>query len=138
MSSTWQAESPSPAGPTRKKAHWMTASWLFLVEPAGPGRCRVISRYRCDTSQDLSSRLQFGPAVIEPVSLAMERRMLISIKQRAEQARDTASRPLPSAPGPLAGMPMVTGRAVLKIREGQPRLISEWRLLLGGEPAGRL
>ena len=33
--------------------------------------------------------------------------MLIGIKQRAEQARDAASRPLPSAPGLLAGMPMV-------------------------------
>jgi hypothetical protein len=45
----------------------MAASWLFLVEPAGPACCQVISRYRCDTSGDLLTRLQFGPAIIEPV-----------------------------------------------------------------------
>jgi hypothetical protein len=66
----------------------MTASWLFLVEPDGPARCRVISRYRCGTSDDLSSRLQFGPVIVEPVSFAMDRRMLIGIKQRAERARE--------------------------------------------------
>jgi hypothetical protein len=63
---------------------WMTARWLFLVEPLGPGRCRVFSRYRCATSDDLASRLQFGPVFVEPVSFAMDRRMLIGIKQRAE------------------------------------------------------
>jgi hypothetical protein len=76
-----------PGGPAPGRDRWMTASWLFLVEPAGHGRCRVISRYRCDTSGDLSSRLRFGPAIVEPVSFAMDRRMLIGIKQRAEQAQ---------------------------------------------------
>lgn len=51
----------------------MTASWLFLVEPVGPARCLVISRYRCGTSDDLLNRLQFGPAVVEPVSFAKRR-----------------------------------------------------------------
>jgi hypothetical protein len=60
----------------------MTASWLFLVEPAGP------ARYRCDTSGDLLSPPQFGPAIVEPVSFAMDRRMLIGIKQRAERAQE--------------------------------------------------
>ena len=137
MSSTRQAESPHPGGPARKKDRWMTASWLFLVEPAGPGRCRVISRYRCDTSHDLPSRLQFGPAIIEPVSFAMDRRMLIGIKQRAEQARDTASRPLPSAPGLLAGMPTVMAEPDWESREsagpGQ-----RGRLLPALKPVGRL
>jgi hypothetical protein len=74
----------------------MTASWLFLVEPAGPGRCRVISRYRCGTSDDILSRLQFGPAIVEPVSFAMDRRMLIGIKQRAEGARKAPAGTLPT------------------------------------------
>ncbi len=87
-----QGEPPHAHAPARKETRWMTASWLFLVEPAGPARCRVISRYRCDTSDDLLTRLQFGPAIIEPVSFAMDRRMLIGIKQRAEQARDIANR----------------------------------------------
>jgi hypothetical protein len=57
-------------------------------EPAHCTRCRVISRYRCAASGDLSGRLQFGPAIVEPVSFAMDRRMLIGIKQRAERARE--------------------------------------------------
>jgi hypothetical protein len=80
-------ESPPPGATAPGNGRWMTASWLFLVDPAGPGCCRVISRYRCNTSGDLSSRLRFGPAVVEPVSFAMDRRMLIGIKQRAEQAQ---------------------------------------------------
>lgn len=95
LSDAWQGEPPHPGGPARARGRWMRASWLFLVEPAGPARCGVISRYRCDTSADLSSRLQFGPAIVEPVSFAMDRRMLIGIKQRAEQAKD---KPLASAP----------------------------------------
>jgi hypothetical protein len=87
LSAARQGEPPQPEPAGRKKDRWMTASWLFLVEPAGPGRCRVISRYRCDTSSDFASRLQFGPALVEPVSFAMDRRMLIGIKQRAERTR---------------------------------------------------
>lgn len=104
MSAAGRQGEPPPAhahARTRARDRWTTASWLFFVEPAGPARCRVISRYRCDTSDDLPTRLQFGPAIIEPISFAMDRRMLIGIKQRAEQARDASSRQLPSAPGPL-------------------------------------
>ena len=67
----------------------MAASWLFLVEPAGPACCRVISRYRCDTSGDLLTRLQFGPAIIEPVGFAMDRRMLTA---RSSDSASTARR----------------------------------------------
>ncbi len=96
LSDTRQPEGAHPGGPARSRDRWMTASWLFLVEPDGPARCRVISRYRCGTSADLLSRLQFGPAIVEPVSFAMDRRMLIGIKQRAERAREE---PLASAGG---------------------------------------
>jgi hypothetical protein len=103
LSDAGQGKSPQSAGSARSKDRWMTASWLFLVEPHGPAWCRVISRYRCGTSDDLSSRLQFGPAIVEPVSFAMDRRMLIGIKQRAERAQEE---PLASARRParrLAG-----------------------------------
>jgi len=84
---------PSATGDrARAKNRWMTASWLFFIEPTGPARCRVISRYRCATSDDLVSRLQFGPAVIEPIGFAMDRRMLIGLKQRAERAAHSAAR----------------------------------------------
>lgn len=77
---------PPPARDQPSGKHrWMTASWLFFIEAAGPARCRVISRYRCATSDDLVSRLQFGPAIIEPIGFAMDRRMLIGLKQRAER-----------------------------------------------------
>lgn len=78
-----------PPAPAARAAgdgtRWMAATWLFHVEPIGPRRCRVISRYRCATSDDLISRLQFGPALVEPVSFAMDRRMLIGVRQRAER-----------------------------------------------------
>ena len=75
---------------------WADCSWAFLVEPLGEGRSRVISRYRCATSDDLVTRLQLGPTLIEPVSFAMDRRMLLGIKQRAERdaRRRDASQPM--------------------------------------------
>jgi hypothetical protein len=74
---------PEP-GTDLSRDHWAHVSWLFLVEPLGPDRCRVISRYRCATSDDLAARLQFGPTLLEPIGFAMDRRMLQGIRRRAE------------------------------------------------------
>jgi hypothetical protein len=82
MAPTQSLSGGGPAPGTR----WMAASWLFLVQSRRADRCQLISRYRCVTSNDLASRLQFGAALIEPISFAMDRRMLIGIKQRAEGA----------------------------------------------------
>ena len=71
---------------------WAEASWLFLIEPIGEGRTRLISRYRCATADDLRSRVGFGPAVVEPIGFAMDRRMLLGVKARVEAKR--AKRPL--------------------------------------------
>jgi hypothetical protein len=72
---------------------WVAASWLFLVEPLGVDRCRLISRYRCACSGDLSTRISFGPALIEPIGFAMDRRMLLGVKERAErEARSRSDR----------------------------------------------
>lgn len=65
---------------------WVEASWLFLVEPVGPDRCRFVSRYRAASSDDLATRLSFGPAFVEPIGFAMDRRMLLGVKERAERA----------------------------------------------------
>jgi hypothetical protein len=65
---------------------WVSASWLLQVEPLGERRCRLLSRYRADSSDDLVSRLSFGPALLEPVGFAMDRRMLLGVKERAERA----------------------------------------------------
>jgi hypothetical protein len=45
----------------------------------------LISRYRASSSDDLATRLGFGPALLEPVGFAMDRRMLLGIKARCEQ-----------------------------------------------------
>jgi len=71
---------------------WTTMSWLFLVEPLGDERCRVISRYRASCSEDLKTRLAFGPTVLEPIGFAMDRRMLLGVKERVEATAD--ARPL--------------------------------------------
>ena len=63
----------------------MSCSWLFLVEPIGDRRSRLISRYRADCSSDLPTRLAFGPTLLEAVSFAMDRRMLLGVKERAER-----------------------------------------------------
>lgn len=64
---------------------WAAVTWLFFLEPRGPQHCRLISRYRCATSDDLVSRLTLGPTLIEPIGFAMDRKMLLGIKERAEQ-----------------------------------------------------
>ena len=43
-------------GDAGRRGRWAAATWLFLVEPLGPWRCRVISRYRCESSRDLATR----------------------------------------------------------------------------------
>jgi hypothetical protein len=65
---------------------WVAASWLFLVEPLGSRRSRVVSRYRCASSGDRRTRLLFGPALLEPIGWAMDRRMLLGLRGRAERA----------------------------------------------------
>jgi len=69
----------------REGRPWVEATWLFLVEELGNGRSRVISRYRAACSDDLATRLSFGPTLLEPIGFAMDRRMLLGIKERAER-----------------------------------------------------
>ena len=83
--------SPEP-GTDLDHDHWADVSWLFLVEELGPERSRVISRFRCATSDDLATRLQLGPALIEPIGFAMDRQMLRGIKERVEQHRARTDR----------------------------------------------
>ena len=71
---------------------WANVSWLFFVEPLGEQRCRLVSRYRCATSNDLATRLSLGPTLVEPVGFAMDRRMLLGIKARAETTKRKALR----------------------------------------------
>lgn len=65
---------------------WSTATWLFLVEPLEHGRSRFVSRFRTVCSTDLATRLALGPAITEPISFAMDRRMVLRVKELAEHA----------------------------------------------------
>jgi hypothetical protein len=75
------------ADPAAKSAGkgWVETSWLFYLETLGPSRCRFISRYRTATSDDLAMKLAYGVAV-EPIGFAMDRRMLLGVKERAERS----------------------------------------------------
>jgi hypothetical protein len=85
---------PADAAARAAGKPWAAVSWLFDLEPLGPGRCRLVSRYRCETSDDLATRLTLGPALLEPVGFAMDRRMLLGVKARVEKA--AAKKPLRS------------------------------------------
>jgi hypothetical protein len=80
----------SPYRPVAGKP-WVNVSWLLMVEPLGLFRCRLVSRYRCATSEDLATRVAMGPALFEPLGFAMDRKMLLGVKARAEQRARTAS-----------------------------------------------
>jgi hypothetical protein len=62
---------------------------MFEVVPLHGGKSRFISRYRVATSDDLASRLMFGALLVEPIGFAMDRRMLVGVKERAERGRET-------------------------------------------------
>ncbi|HSF14287.1 MAG TPA: hypothetical protein VLK65_01895 [Vicinamibacteria bacterium] len=71
--------------PRQEGSPWVSASWLFLVEPLDAGRSRFTSRFRSDCSDDLVTRLAYGPLITEPVGFVMDRRMLLGVKERAEK-----------------------------------------------------
>jgi hypothetical protein len=81
----WFVTFGSPGTRTRDGS-WVAATWLFLVEPVDETRTRFLSRYRISTSDDLATRMPYGPSLVEPVGFAMDRRMLLGVKRRAEQA----------------------------------------------------
>ena len=61
---------------------WAAASWAFLLEPLAADRCRIVSRFRAACSDDFATRLMQGPTLLEPVGFAMDRRMLLGIRER--------------------------------------------------------
>ena len=75
----------------RRRAGHSSSSRLASIAVA------LLSRYRCACSDDVARHLQFGPTLLEPIGFAMDRRMLMGVKERVEQA--TA----PSAAGPRRG-----------------------------------
>jgi len=89
------AHAPAEAAARARGEPWAAASWLFSLEPLGEGRCRLISRYRADCSNDLATRIAMGPSLLEPVGFAMDRRMLLGIKKRVENKPSRGLRTIP-------------------------------------------
>jgi hypothetical protein len=82
----WLVAAAAPDETTRTSSKpWASVSWLLFVEALGPGRCRVVSRYRCDSSEDLATRFSVGPTFLEPIGFALDRRMLMGVRARAER-----------------------------------------------------
>jgi hypothetical protein len=69
-------------------------SWAFVLEPDGPDATRLIVRWRSDFRPSPAGWLA-NKYALEPVHFVMERKMLLGIKRRAEQAvRPVAGHPL--------------------------------------------
>lgn len=57
-------------------------SWVFVLEEVDAKTTRLISRSRNDYSRSLGNTLAFG--IWGPISIVMDRKMLLGIKKRAE------------------------------------------------------
>jgi hypothetical protein len=86
------ASTPRPRAGEENRKPWMNVSWLFFLEPLGVARCRLVSRFRCATSQDVAMRVSMGPTFVEPIGYVMDKKMLRGIKSRAEQLARSAAR----------------------------------------------
>lgn len=78
------AHAPLDEAALAAKKPWATMTWLFQLKPIDSSRCRLISRFRVACSSEFATRLSLGPTLLEPIGFAMDRRMLLGIKARAE------------------------------------------------------
>ena len=63
---------------------YLHISWLWYIEPIGVHKSRFISRNRVDFSDGRMNRLKFS-ILAEPMVFAMDRKMCLGLKKRAEQ-----------------------------------------------------
>lgn len=70
-------------GPATRPGVDPAVSWLFALTPEGAGT-RLLVRYRIDYPAGLGLALAFGPWLVGAIHYAMERRMLLGIRERAE------------------------------------------------------
>jgi hypothetical protein len=91
------AHSPLDEVARAKGQPWAVASWLFVVEAMPGGSTRLLTRYRVACSPDVATRLALGPAFMEPIGFAMDRRMLLGVKERVEREARYALRGMSNA-----------------------------------------
>ena len=73
---------PFPTG--KKPSDYYASTWTFFLDETDDNRTRFISRLRSDYNPILLHKLMFGLSLLEPISTAMQRKMLKEIKKRAE------------------------------------------------------
>ncbi len=73
--------------------NFLHLTWLWYIEPLDKNRSRFISRNRAVTSSTLKNRLLFG-FLMEPIIFAMDRKMCLGIKKRAERTFNKSTEPI--------------------------------------------
>lgn len=63
---------------------YINMTWLWYLDALDATTTRLISRSRNDYSPEFANKVFMGPLLVEPISFVMERKMLLSLKERAE------------------------------------------------------
>lgn len=73
-------------------------TWAFVLEPIDGEQTRLISRFcgKSEPSQSLKFAGKFAGFISEPIEFVMTRKMLLGVKQRAEQVALPAIEPVKS------------------------------------------
>jgi len=79
-----------PAAGGRHRGHWQglgaRIEFEVRVDATTDDAWEHVRSYRCDCSDDLATLVAMGPNFMERVGFAMDRRMLLGVKERAEAA----------------------------------------------------
>jgi hypothetical protein len=75
---------PTPFPTGKKPGDYFASSWVFFLDEADDNMTRLITRLRSDYNPRLLHKVMFGPTLQEPLSTAMQRKMLQGIRKRAE------------------------------------------------------
>jgi hypothetical protein len=88
--------SPSDAERIARGDRAEGGTWTFILAPMNPDATRLILRSRGGQSESFAAMV-FGRLLFDPVHFIMERKMMLSIKQRAENTGHAARSLQPSA-----------------------------------------
>jgi hypothetical protein len=74
----------NPALPGPRPENYVNITWALIIQEIDAGHCRLFSRDRVDHGTGRLTRFSNGPLLIEPISYAMDTKMLKVIKARVE------------------------------------------------------
>ena len=75
-------QSNHPARSKTKNA--FSSSWGFYLDSIDDRATRLIIRWKVSYNPTIKNRLGYGPLLVGPIGFAMDRKMLLGIKKRAE------------------------------------------------------